>query len=237
MLCKIAELYVEVPEAGGMAPRCKDYLWAEEPDTEVIEIKEEWYLPEYWPKIPHELMCYLESGIQFYEQIILRAGLMLHASAVEWQGRAFLFSAHCGTGKSTHTRQWQKLYGDDKTVIFNDDKPALRFVDGKWYAYGTPWCGKDGINANMKVPLAGICFIQQAKENRIRRLNTFESLSFLMDQTFCQNLKKDKAEALLQNLDNLLSMIPVFLLECTPTTDAAKLSSETMLQGAIDAGL
>ena len=42
---------------------------------------------------------------------------------------------------------------------------------------------------------------------------------------------------ILDNLDKLLRTIPVYLLECTPTTDAAKLSSETMLQGAIDAGL
>ncbi len=237
MFCKIADLYVNVPEAGGMAPRCQDYLWDQVPDSEVITIKEEEYQVECWSDLSYEHMCYLESGLHFYERIILRNGLMLHASAVEWQGRAYLFSASCGTGKSTHTRQWQKLYGDNNTVIFNDDKPALRFVDGKWYAYGTPWCGKDGINVNKKVPLAGICFLKQATENRIRRLNTFEGLSLLMDQTFNQNLKKEKAEALLQNLDNLFTRIPVFLLECTPTVDAAKLSSETMSRAADEAGL
>ena len=30
MICKIADLCVQVPEAGGMSPRCRDYLCDEE---------------------------------------------------------------------------------------------------------------------------------------------------------------------------------------------------------------
>ena len=43
----------------------------------------------------------------------------------------------------------------------------MLIIDGKAYAYGTPWCGKDGINQNKKVPLQGICFLIQSKENNI----------------------------------------------------------------------
>ena len=34
MLCKIADLTVEVPEAGGMAPRCREYLTNEQGGAE-----------------------------------------------------------------------------------------------------------------------------------------------------------------------------------------------------------
>ena len=95
-------------------------------------------------------------------------GLMLHASAAALGGRAYLFSGPCGRGKSTHTRLWQQTFGE-AVQVFNDDKPALRRLDGRWYAYGTPWCGKDGINLNQKWPLGGICFLEKSQENRIRR--------------------------------------------------------------------
>ena len=64
-------------------------------------------------------------------------GLMLHASAAALGGRAYLFSGPCGRGKSTHTRLWQQTFGE-AVQVFNDDKPALRRLDGRWYAYGTP---------------------------------------------------------------------------------------------------
>lgn len=237
MLCKIADLFVEVPEAGGLAPRCQGYCWDGAPDGDVIIIKEELYEPQWWQGLPYDNMCYMESGYQFNSSLISRGGMRIHSSAVAWNGRAYLFSGLCGAGKSTHRQMWQQLYGEDAAVVFNDDKPALRLIDGVWYAYGTPWCGKEGINKNMKVPLAGICFIQKATENRIRRLTPLEIIPRVIDQTNWRWRTQDEMNMLLDTLDKLIQKIPVFLLECTPTIDAAKLSSETMSKAADEAGL
>ena len=114
--------------------------------------------------------------------------------------------------------------------VFNDDKPALRLLDGTWYAYGTPWCGKDGINKNMKVPLAGICFLAQAKENRMERLSPDVALRHLLSQTI-RFLREADTRQLLQLLDHLLRHIPVYRLENLPNEEAAKLSYETMCPG------
>lgn len=237
MLCRIAELYVDIPETGGLPPRCRDYYWNGEPETEVIAIKEENYEPEYWPGLAYNDICYLESGHLFDHALVRNFGMRIHASAIAWEGRAYLFSAPCGTGKSTHRKMWQQLYGEDVAVVFNDDKPALRMLDGKWYAYGTPWCGKEGINQNMKVPLGGICFIQQGPENRIHRLSTLEILPRVIDQTVWRMDTREELNMLMVNLDNLIQNIPIFLMECTPTVEAAKLSSETMSRAADGAGL
>ena len=220
-----------------MAPRCKEYLWDGKPDAEVFTIQEALYDVDFWNGADYELICYMESGHQFHKYLTYNSGFRLHASALKWNEKAFLFSAPCGTGKSTHGKMWQQLYGEDAVTVINDDKPSMRLLDGKWYAYGTPWCGKDGINQNIKVPVAGICFLEQGPENRIRRMEPAECIGRMMDQTIWQWLNQEEMNLLLDSMDKLIRRIPIYLLECTPTTDAAKLSSETMLQGAIDAGL
>ena len=234
MLCKIADLITEIPAAGGMAPRCAGYLADKETEAD-ITIRQEIYRRDCWPNADEQTLAYMESGMQFYWALLRHNGLMLHASAAAMGGRAYLFSGPCGRGKSTHTRLWQQTFGE-AVQVFNDDKPALRRLDGRWFAYGTPWCGKDGINLNQKWPLGGICFLEKAQENRIRRLTPAEALPLVMAQTL-HRLLPQHMELLLASLDSLLREIPVFLLENRPEEAAARLSYETMRRAAEEEGL
>ena len=151
---------------------------------------------------------------------------MLHSSAVVLDGKAYLFSGSSGVGKSTHTRLWQQRF--PSAVVINDDKPALRMIDGVWYAYGTPWCGKDGINVNMRAPIAGICFLRQSKENKIRRLSPVEAASAIMPQTFWRCNTPEALCILTDLLDKLVRDVPVYELCNRPEIAAAELSYKTM---------
>ena len=225
MLCKIADLYVEVPEAGGMAPRLTGYLAHEEATPDIV-IREERYSLDRWPGLAPKHLPYMDSGWMFYSKLMLHGGMMLHSSAVELDGRAYLFSGPSGIGKSTHTKLWQELYPSAR--IFNDDKPALRENDGVWYAYGTPWCGKNGINQNIKAPLAGICFLKQGSENSIRQLSQIEAASAIMTQTLWKFYTKEGLGVLTEIIDRLVRSVPVYLLVNKPEPEAARLSYTTM---------
>lgn len=218
-----------------MTPRLRAYKADVNRPADLV-IQEQWYRKGEWPNLREEDIIYLESGFAFYGNLLQFDGVYLHASAVELDGRAYLFSGPCGMGKSTHTRIWQATFGD-KARVFNDDKPALRRLDGRWYAYGTPWCGKDGININMKVPLAGICFLKQAPENAIRRLNSVETVSLFLTQTLRRFKDGANTALLLEHLDKLVREIPIFELENRPEPEAALLSYETMRRAAEEAGL
>ena len=235
MLCKIADLIVEISEAGGMAPRCQEYLYdgAQAPD---IIITPEQYSPQKWPDLSWESLCYMDSGVNFYGNLLRFQGMMLHASAVAMDGRAYLFSAPSGTGKSTHTGLWQAVYGD-AAQVFNDDKPALRRIDGVWYAYGTPWSGKYGINQNKKFPLGGICYLKRGAENKIRRLSPQEGMKRIVSQTMRRFALVENLDLMLSHVDSLVRSIPVYELECLPDEDAARLSCETMRSVAEEMGL
>ena len=210
-----------------MAPRCQAYM-ADGNKPLDIEIGENLYKLERWEGLPYEAACYMESGYHFYARLLAFDGMMIHASALSCQGKAYLFSGPSTVGKSTHTRLWQQTYGSE-IQVFNDDKPAVRCIDGVWYAYGTPWCGKDGINQNKKVPLGGICFLKQGKENKMRRLSVMEAFSLCMAQT--QRFSKPENVARqLQLMDQLVRRIPVWELENYPCPEAAQLSHDTMTE-------
>lgn len=227
MICRIADLVVEIPEAGGMAPRCREYQCQENTAKDIV-IQEEKYRPWKYPATwTEENVAYMESGTQFYFRLLSFDGMYLHASAVELEGKAYLFSGTSGTGKSTHTRLWQQTFGS-AAQIFNDDKPALRRMEGTWYAYGTPWCGKDGINQNKKIPLEGICFLKQAKENKIRRLNEQEAAQKILSQTMRLFKYVEDLDKMLKLVNTLVREIPVYELENRPEPEAAQLSYETM---------
>lgn len=225
MRCLIADLITDVPAAGGLASRCKDYLTSEHaaPDITIVESK---YRPERYPQGGESLVAYMESAYQFYLELVNFDGFYLHASAVVVDGRAYLFSGHPGAGKSTHARLWLRQFPG--SYIINDDKPALRRIDGIWYAYGTPWCGKDGINCNQKAPLAGVCFMKKTDHNAIRRLASFEAVQAILSQTIYKFQNVQALDKMLAHLELFLKEIPVYELENRPEPEAAILSHATM---------
>lgn len=219
-----------------MAARCSDYLYNGESKVDIVIRESEYDASKYPSFITEEQLAYVESARRFYASLVDYSGFYLHSSAVAKDGRAFLFSGRSGIGKSTHTRLWQREFGDE-TVVFNDDKPALRYLDGVWYAYGTPWCGKDGINQNMKVPLAGICFLKQGQCNRIRRLSEAEVLQRILPQTLWTYTTPERVSQVMAHMDQLVTNIPVFELENRPEAAAAQLSYTTMRRAAEEMGL
>lgn len=235
MICKIADLTVDVPTTGGIASRCCEYISKDNNAADIIMSEDEYKL-DSWPTLSEEEAEYLESGFQFYRELLVFNGMMLHASAVELNGKAYLFSGPCGVGKSTHTGIWKQIHGD-MALIINDDKPALRVLDEGWFAYGTPWCGKDGINANRKVKLAGICFLKQGMENSIRKLSKVESLRMILSQSAHRFNDITRLDLKLNLVDQLVRDIPIYELTNNATPESAILSYETMRRGAEEAGL
>lgn len=220
-----------------MAPRCRDYLYSGNDGADITIRTDLYRWNKYDSSWTEELIVYMESCLQFYRVLPQYNGLFLHASAVVLDGKAYLFSGHSGAGKSTHTRLWQQIFGSDAARVINDDKPVLRRIDGQWIAYGTPWCGKDGININEKAPLAGICYLKKAEKNAIRRLTKREAMERILGQTIRRFPDRERLDKMLLLLEQLISEIPVYELENLPEPEAARLSFETMRRGAQEAGL
>ena len=158
------------------------------------------------------------------EKLLERDTLLLHGSTVAVDGQAYLFTAPCGTGKSTHTRLWREQFGD-RAVMVNDDKVFLQLrPDGIW-AYGSPWTGKHGIGNNISMPLKGICFLQRGTENRIQKAVPEKWQPELIHQCFLPEQRYSHLVWL------LAQRIPLWEMSCTKDPQAAAIAYEAMSRG------
>ena len=174
---------------------------------------------------------YLESLAvyrKFCEQALDYGVLLFHASAVSIDGEAYLFTAPSGTGKSTHTKLWREYFGT-RAVMINDDKPLLRFADGRIYTYGTPWDGKHHLSTNIKSEVKAICILERADVNRIDRLGTKEAYPIILNQTY-RSAEKVSMIKTLQLVDRLMTAVPIYKLGCTISEEAVQVAYEGMRQ-------
>ena len=213
--------------------QCANYL-TPEPLTEetadlVVEASAEELEAEKKKNPPTMPVGYIES-ICIYRAICrklpLLGAMLLHSAVISDGGYGYAFTANSGVGKTTHIKLWQQAFGDEISIV-NGDKPIIRKKDGKWYAYGTPWCGKEGWNINTAVPLAAICFLRRGEKNTIAPLKTETAIGDIMPQL----LIPDDAAALvatLDLLDGVLTDIPLFELHCTISEEAARIARAAM---------
>lgn len=152
--------------------------------------------------------------------------LLFHGSAVAMDGRAYLFTARSGTGKSTHTRLWREVFGG-RAVMVNDDKPFLRITNQAVLACGSPWNGKHRLSANLQVPLAAICILERGAENRIEEIRPQDALLMLLQQS---NRPQDagKMPKYLELIDSLSQRLRFYRLQCNMDPQAAVVAYDAM---------
>lgn len=224
---RIAGVTVQMDTFGRTAAQAKPYL-AEDCDcADMVVAGAAEMLHQESPYLTVDDCEYITTAKSFYLQLLLHQGFMLHASAVAMDGKAYLFSAESGTGKSTHTGLWQRVFGPERARILNDDKPALRLEDGRWYAYGTPWSGKYDINLNLRLPLAGICVLERGEKNSIEPMPAAKAVYSILNQTIRPRGQQAK-NLLMEHIGSLVESVPVYLLRCNMEPEAAILSHSVM---------
>ena len=152
--------------------------------------------------------------------------VLFHASAVNYEGRGYMFLGKSGTGKSTHAGLWVKHI--EGAVLMNDDNPVVRISDGIATVYGSPWSGKTPCYRNVSSPLGGIVLLSQAPYNKIQRLEGLEAYVALMSSISGKRWDKGIADGLYQTENYLASHVPMWLLECLPDEEAAIVCQTTI---------
>ena len=152
--------------------------------------------------------------------------LLFHGSVVAVDGVAYMFTAVSGTGKSTHTKLWRKLFGE-RAVMINDDKPLFKITPTGILVCGTPWDGKHRLSCNNAVPLQAVCILERSTENHIRAITPSEALPMLLQQTY----RPRDAAAMARTLslvDRLAGAVKLWRLGCNMDIEAAEVAWNAM---------
>jgi hypothetical protein len=224
---KIAGLIVEMDSFGKTVLQAEPYAVPDQTKSDVqIENCPEEFRNKY-SETSEDSCEYIYSGASFYKQLINFDGIMIHSSAVVVDGVAYLFTAPSGTGKSTHTSLYIKEFGDDRAFILNDDKPAIRYENGGFFAYGTPWSGKTNMNKNVRVPVGGICILSRGEKNEISRTYGKDAFLGIYSQTLRPRSEK-YMEKVLFLIEKMIEILPIWSLKCNMEPEAAHISYSAM---------
>ena len=89
-------------------------------------------------------------------------------------------------------------------------------------AYGTPWCGKEGWNTNTCAPLKALCLLERGEKNEIFPIDAFEHLGELMGHFHLPGNGQVDMLKLMQLIDRMVNIVPVYRLRCTNDISAAE---------------
>lgn len=151
----------------------------------------------------------------------------VHSSVLTYRGEAVLFLGESGTGKSTHTRLWREHI--EGAGLLNDDSPFVRTGGGQVVACGSPWSGKTPCYKAQELPLRAIVRLSKAPHNCIRKLSPLQAYGALQP-SLPPAFVHDEAlfDAMNSIASAILSVVPVYHLECLPDAAAAELCRDTL---------
>lgn len=154
--------------------------------------------------------------------------IVLHSSYVLHKGKAILFCAPSGTGKSTQADLWAKHRGAE---IINGDRTLVRRFGGSYTANGVYYAGTSGICKNVTAPIAAIVMLGQAKENRVCKISGAEAFLGLFRQSaYSKTVPTDPGLAAAL-LSDAAEKLPVIKLDCLPDESAVKALEDFMEEG------
>lgn len=230
MIVQIADLIIEIENKYKyLNVKCEDYIVEHAiPDFTIsvtdAEIQaEDDGEADYHPAYLEYLAVYRKIA----EKILEYNGVLMHGVLLECDDHGILFCAKSGVGKTTHTALWEKAFGD-RCEIINGDKPLLRIIDGKVYAYGTPWNGKEGIHINKRCELSAICFIERGEENQISDVDD-EKVSRALLQTYMPNSDPEKMIKTLDIVSGILGKVQCKKLACNMDISAAEVAYKGLI--------
>jgi hypothetical protein len=173
------------------------------------------------------------DGLIIYYLTLKKEAIMIHASAVNTEGRGWLFSGSSGNGKTTIAR----LFDSYGTEVVHDDRVVVVRSDGEWVIHSTPVYRND---VPRSVKLDHIWLLEHGEANISTPLRGATATALVLANCIQQNWDKESIATLLSTVDNLTSSVPVSRLRFVPDKNVCKyllLRSESLMTMTFEAGL
>lgn len=157
------------------------------------------------------------NSIEAEHLIASVGGFVFHCSYIAWNGKAILFTAPSGAGKSTQAELWRAHRG---ARIINGDRAAVRLAGETLLAEGIPFAGSSQYCENSSLPVAAIVYLSQAPETTIRRLRGVGAFARIWEGISVNTWDNEDMERVSRMAQRAAGEIPVYHLACTPDETA-----------------
>lgn len=141
---------------------------------------------------------------------------ILHAAGVSAGGKGYCFAGVSGSGKSTLANQLAAL---EPCEILGEDQVILRWQDGQFWIYGTPWHENPDLCSPLGVPLAKIFFLERDGKQRTLPLSALDGTARLLQNAFIPFYRTDAIPSILDRISTLSETVPFFILDYQVGTD------------------
>lgn len=196
------------------------YFWS-------LDSRDRYVLTKYKEDAPEQQTIFLQADTldrilpQFRlaaflspERLLMqKRGIMLHAALVDWNSKGILFVGPSGIGKSTQAQLWTALEG---AQILNGDRAILRYQDGQYVAWGSPYAGTSRIYQNRCVSVETIVILSQGPENILKPVGGVQAISKILRECTALTWNHAFMSSLMDELMSIVQKIPVYHLTCTP---------------------
>ena len=134
--------------------------------------------------------------------------LTLHASAINFEGEAILFSGHSGVGKTTLAKKWIKH--QPEAFFINDDKPLIGLDEETVYVYGSPFAGQESLSSNSKTKLKAIVFLKQSDHHELIEISNHEKIVLLMEHIH-RFITVENINLATKLIGDIIDLIPIYI--------------------------
>lgn len=148
-----------------------------------------------------------------------RNEFVLHTSYVVYQGKAILFCAPSGTGKSTQAKFWSLARN---TITVNEDRAIVFRQNGMYFAGGCWATGKSSTCRNISAPIHRIVLLEQGVENTVVNLPLAEKVKRIIAQCSFEAENMQMREKIICNILDLIAAVPVIGYACVNDISAVE---------------
>ena len=158
---------------------------------------------------PVDPLLYPLDGLILYYLTVLHDDLLIHASAVEYCGKGYMFSGVSGAGKSTMANLWQNA----GARIIHDDRLIVRKVDNGYRLFNTPVYP---LETPKSTYLYKLFLISHGDGNHEEKTGGVSAVSSVLSNCIQHNWNPDITKSTLKRVTDLCSVVPVSRLSFIP---------------------
>lgn len=142
--------------------------------------------------------------------------VILHASGISSDGKGYCFIGESGAGKSTLAAG---LAADPGVTVLGEDQVILRYLDGQFWIFGTPWHTDPKMCSPLGVPLEKIYFLDRSLSPGVSGLKPAHGVTNLLQTAFVPYYLHEYLPGILERLSLLAQRVPFFTLSYSLGSD------------------